>query len=142
MKKLFTLIAGASLLAGCSHLCGSDVHSCDLKRADFTCPDTLFAFDSDKLTDSAKTHLDKVAQEIKTNNHHAQINGYTDNTGAEIYNVDLSERRAKAVKNYLIEQGVQKSSLTTTGYGAADFVAPNTTKEGRAKNRRTEIIFQ
>jgi outer membrane protein OmpA-like peptidoglycan-associated protein len=68
------------------------------------------------------------------------VEGYTDNVGAEAANVKLSEARAKAVRDYLESQGIASNRLTSTGKGPADPVAPNDTPDGRAKNRRVEIV--
>jgi OOP family OmpA-OmpF porin len=69
-----------------------------------------------------------------------RLDGYTDSTGTDAYNMKLSERRATAVKDYLIkEAGVDGTKITSVGHGAADPVADNKTPEGRAKNRRVEI---
>jgi OOP family OmpA-OmpF porin len=69
-----------------------------------------------------------------------KLDGYTDSTGTEAFNMKLSERRAMAVRDYLIkEAGVDPSKITVVGHGGADPVADNKTPEGRAKNRRVEI---
>jgi outer membrane protein OmpA-like peptidoglycan-associated protein len=68
------------------------------------------------------------------------VEGYTDNVGAEAANIKLSEARAKAVRDYLESQGIASNRLTSTGKGPADPVAPNETPDGRAKNRRVEIV--
>jgi OOP family OmpA-OmpF porin len=66
----------------------------------------------------------------------AEIQGYTDNRGSAAYNKKLSERRAKAVYEALINLGVSKEQLSYKGYGAENPIASNDTEEGRAKNRR------
>jgi len=70
------------------------------------------------------------------------LEGHTDSIGAEAYNQGLSERRAKAVMQYLIKGGVDSARLSTVGYGESRPIAPNNTKEGRAKNRRVELTPQ
>ena len=70
-----------------------------------------------------------------------KIEGHTDNIGTKEYNQKLSERRAKSVANYLIDKGVDSSKVTTEGFGFSRPIADNKTKEGRAKNRRTEMKF-
>jgi outer membrane protein OmpA-like peptidoglycan-associated protein len=71
-----------------------------------------------------------------------KIEGYTCSIGTEKYNRGLSERRANAVKNYLVKEGrIDAKRITTIGYGESDPVASNNTKEGRAKNRRVEILI-
>ncbi len=69
-----------------------------------------------------------------------QVEGYTDNVGGETYNQTLSEKRAQAVGDYLVSQGVQEANLTATGFGEADPVADNSTAAGRAQNRRVQMV--
>ena len=69
------------------------------------------------------------------------INGHTDNTGNDAINEPLSRNRALAVSNYLQSRGVNASRLTTAGYGSRQPVASNATAEGRAQNRRVEILI-
>lgn len=71
-----------------------------------------------------------------------RIEGHTDNQGSDAQNQLLSERRAKAVMNYLIGKGISQSRMTAVGKGEAVPIADNATEEGRAKNRRTEVHLQ
>lgn len=68
-----------------------------------------------------------------------KIEGYADNTGSAQINLDLTSRRAEAVKNYLVKKGVSPENLSTYGYGKTHFIATNNTPAGRAKNRRVEV---
>jgi OOP family OmpA-OmpF porin len=68
-----------------------------------------------------------------------EIQGHTDSTGPAAYNQALSERRARSVYDYLVERGVPSGRLIIKGYGLTRPAYPNTTKEGRAKNRRVEF---
>ncbi len=68
-----------------------------------------------------------------------EIAGYTDSVGSEEYNLDLSKRRAQAVVDYLVKEGITAGNLSTIGYGATHPVASNDSDEGRAQNRRIEI---
>jgi outer membrane protein OmpA-like peptidoglycan-associated protein len=70
-----------------------------------------------------------------------EIHGYTDNIGTEVANRNLSEKRAARVRDYLVSLGVAKDRMKVFGRGEANFVASNDTAEGRAKNRRIELIF-
>jgi outer membrane protein OmpA-like peptidoglycan-associated protein len=81
--------------------------------------------------------LIKLMNEISTLK--IEISGHTDNIGSSQYNKTLSERRAKAVVDYLIENGISANRLTYKGYGFDMPVAPNDTDEGRQQNRRTEF---
>lgn len=67
------------------------------------------------------------------------VKGHTDSTGSEVYNQELSERRAKSVQNFLIAKGVASQRITAIGFGKTLPVATNDTLEGREKNRRVEI---
>ncbi len=69
-----------------------------------------------------------------------RVEGHTDNIGSEKYNLRLSKKRAKAIKAYLIEKGIEKSRITSIGYGYSKPIADKVTQEGRALNRRSELI--
>jgi OmpA-OmpF porin, OOP family len=73
--------------------------------------------------------------------HRVLIEGHTDSVGSEAYNLDLSQRRADAVRDFLLQNGVKAAQLTTRGYGKASPVASNDTTEGRQQNRRVELII-
>ncbi|MEM9052154.1 MAG: OmpA family protein [Bacteroidota bacterium] len=70
-----------------------------------------------------------------------ELRGYTDNRGNDSYNMELSESRAKAVKVWLIEYGIEAQRLTSRGFGRKDPVESNETKAGRARNRRVEFFI-
>ncbi len=91
---------------------------------------------------SANPVLDSVALVAKEyNKTRLQIVGYTDSTGNDAINLPLSERRAAAVANYLALRGVAGSRISSYGAGAANPIATNSTAEGRAQNRRVEIML-
>lgn len=93
------------------------------------------------LKASAFPILDQVANALKAEpDIKVLINGHTDSTGKRDYNIDLSQRRAESVKNYLVSKGVSAERLTATGYGPDRPVASNDTTEGRAQNRRVEFV--
>ncbi len=100
-------------------------------------------FDSNKniLTEADLKELPKAVAFVKKYpGAKIRLDGYTDSTGTDAYNMKLSERRATAVRDYLIKEvGVESSKITAVGHGEADPVADNKTPEGRAKNRRVEI---
>jgi OOP family OmpA-OmpF porin len=102
-------------------------------------------FDLDKATlkDESIAILDAA---VATMGEHGsivvEVAGHTDSTASEAYNQDLSERRAQVVYNYLVEQGVSADRMTWKGYGESSPIATNDTAEGRAKNRRTELVIQ
>jgi OOP family OmpA-OmpF porin len=98
-----------------------------------------FANDSAVIPASADALLNKYAIFLKNNpNYNAKIVGYTDSRGNTTYNHKLSERRAKAVMNDLIQRGVNPTQLSAIGMGEENPIATNDTAEGRAKNRRIE----
>ena len=68
------------------------------------------------------------------------VEGHTDSVGNDSYNQKLSEKRAGAVRDYLVRQGIESSRITVRGYGESRPVATNATEEGRAQNRRADII--
>jgi len=70
-----------------------------------------------------------------------RVEGNTDNLGDETWNQGLSERRAQAIREYLINRGVDGRRIVAQGNGSSRPVASNKTAEGRARNRRTEILF-
>jgi outer membrane protein OmpA-like peptidoglycan-associated protein len=69
------------------------------------------------------------------------VEGHTDNTGSDSYNLTLSKNRAQAVTGYLVDSGIEKGRFTTKWYGEAQPKYDNTTAEGRAKNRRVELAI-
>ena len=99
-------------------------------------------FDIDKWDIKPKYYpiLDEVIRVLKENpDLKLEIDGHTDNTGSDKYNMILSQKRAEAVKSYLIKHGIQPSRLKAIGFGFHKPVASNDTPEGRAKNRRVEL---
>jgi len=99
-----------------------------------------FAFDSATLTPAAKGQLSETLDALKNDPElNVRIDGHTDSVGSAAYNLKLSQRRADAVKRYLVEEGVASHRIETRGLGMADPVASNATEEGRARNRRVEV---
>ena len=99
-----------------------------------------FAFDSAQLNSAAKSILDNALPAIKGNPGNISVEGHTDSTGSDEYNQGLSQRRAQSVVDYLVSNGVSSSNLNAVGYGESNPVASNNTREGRAQNRRVEVI--
>jgi OOP family OmpA-OmpF porin len=99
-------------------------------------------FDFDKATIKPEYHgLFENAVHVMNINPglEVQIEGHTDSIGSAAYNQKLSERRAKSVKNHLVEKGVSASRMTTKGFGESDPITGNDTASGRAYNRRVEF---
>lgn len=99
-------------------------------------------FDVDKfdLKQKSVTELQKILRFLKENPAvKVEISGHTDNSGSPAYNKQLSEKRAQAVNNYLIEKGIAPGRLVTKGHGSDRPIADNATEEGRQRNRRIEF---
>ena len=106
-------------------------------------PGVNFATGTSTLTQSSRYILDEVAATLNENpNIRVEVAGHTDNTGGRALNERLSRARAESVKNYLVTKGVSADRMTTAGYAWDRPVAPNTTRAGRALNRRTELVRQ
>lgn len=102
-------------------------------------------FDTDQATlkDDATATLNQAADSLKQwGDVKVEVAGHTDNVGTDAYNQSLSQRRADAVRSYLIGKGVAADRLTAKGYGETQPVADNATEAGRYKNRRVELVPQ
>ena len=116
-----------------------DTNGCEL-AAEFKLDGVTFEFDSAKITADSTAKLDDVVKIITRNpDVKVEIAGHTDSQGNDEYNMGLSERRAKAVEDYLIAHGAKDANMTVKGYGETQPVADNGTNEGRAANRRVEF---
>jgi outer membrane protein OmpA-like peptidoglycan-associated protein len=103
--------------------------------------DVQFGFDKAVLTDAGKAMLDDFAAKAKGLNHaFVEIQGHTDSIGSESYNLMLGHRRAEAAMRYLVEQGLPLFRMNVISYGEFKPIADNSTKEGRAQNRRVTLI--
>ncbi|MBI5136112.1 MAG: OmpA family protein [Nitrospirae bacterium] len=99
-----------------------------------------FHFDSARLTDPARTVLNGVAATLKSQRAlQVEVAGHTDSRGSEHYNLRLSQHRAEAVRQHLVQAGVPAAMLTARGYGEGAPVTENVTDDGRARNRRVEL---
>lgn len=102
----------------------------------------LFASDQATLLPDAQTRLDQVSDALKaTGERDAIVEGHTDSRGSESHNLDLSQRRADAVRSYLVQRGYESDRIQAHGIGKGRPIADNATAEGRANNRRVEIII-
>jgi len=102
----------------------------------------LFQYNKAVLDADSIPLLEKIRQMLLENkNLTIDIRGYTDNIGSEAYNLGLSVRRADAVREYLIKNGIFQDRLTSQGFGISNPIADNSTEEGRAKNRRVEFFI-
>ena len=100
-----------------------------------------FDFNKSRIRPGDAAVLDEAATTLKANpNVTINVNGYCDAIGGEEYNLRLSDRRSDAVVDYLVKAGIPTSQLIPHGYGKTNFVATNDTAEGRAQNRRVELV--
>ncbi|GAB4312106.1 MAG: hypothetical protein Kow00127_02490 [Bacteroidales bacterium] len=120
--------------------------SLDLKKIEvgrsYTMEDIYFAFNSDSLKPESKMVIEAFSEFLADNpTVTVLIEGHTDNIGNERDNLELSERRARSVYNYLIQLGIDPKRLSYKGYGESRPVAGNETEQGRALNRRTAFVI-
>lgn len=102
--------------------------------------DANFEFNKASLLPNAYPVLDSLVSTMKRHTGYKwEIDGYTDGIGSDNYNLGLSQRRAQAVLDYLINKGINSNNLKVIGYGKANPIASNKTPEGRSMNRRVEI---
>jgi OOP family OmpA-OmpF porin len=100
-----------------------------------------FDFDKATLQPGADAVLDEVVRLMRDNpDLQVEIEGHTDNIGSRDYNLDLSQRRAETVRGYLVRHGIAAERMTSRGYGFDRPVTSNETEEGRARNRRVELV--
>jgi outer membrane protein OmpA-like peptidoglycan-associated protein len=101
----------------------------------------FFDFDKDDLQPESFPELSRAVSLMKSNpKMQVEIAGYTDAKGSDAYNIDLSQRRATSVRDYLVKHGIEKNRITAKGYGKEQPIASNDTDEGRAENRRVEFV--
>ena len=103
----------------------------------------LFPRRSAELTAQGKQRLEKDQNEARDMLQRAvyiEVIGHTDDVGGEQYNLELSEQRARAVRDYLVSTGVDPTKIVITGAGQSKPIASNRTEEGRAQNRRVEVL--
>ncbi len=106
--------------------------------------DVTFSFDGSSLSDEAKAALDAFAAKAKkmTENAYIEIQGHTDNIGSESYNLSLGYKRAEKVMKYLnAEKGFPLHRMNVTSYGEYKPIADNSSREGRAQNRRVGLVL-
>lgn len=102
-----------------------------------------FEFDSARLTPAGEAALDVVVSTMQAQpDLHVSCEGHTDSVGSDAYNEMLGQRRADSVRDYLVANGIDAARVSTTSYGESRPAADNATAEGRAENRRVEVIAQ
>jgi outer membrane protein OmpA-like peptidoglycan-associated protein len=110
----------------------------------YTASDTqavMFKLNSATLSDEGKSTLDRIASDVSSQRtgYMIELQGFTDNTGPEGYNINLSQRRAENVLRYLVTKNVPLFRISIVGLGEANPVADNKTRTGRDQNRRVEV---
>lgn len=102
----------------------------------------FFDYNKSNILKESFPELDRVSFLLKNYPIHlVEVAGHTDSIGNESYNQKLSEKRSSSVKDYLIRKGIEPEKIVIKGYGPSDPVADNSTEEGRAKNRRVELVI-
>ena len=124
----------------------SQLKELNAKKSDrgmvITLGDVLFDIDRAQLKSGGVREVQKLADILKQNpQRNVAIEGFTDSTGSESHNQELSERRANAVRDTLMNMGIDSSRITTRGYGKSFPVASNGNEAGRQLNRRVEVII-
>jgi len=105
--------------------------------------DVRFGFDRDELSDEAKAALDEFAQGVREDNANVyiEIQGHTDSTGPEMYNLELGKRRAEEVRRYLnLQHGIPLHRMSVVSYGERAPIAANDSVDQRALNRRVALV--
>jgi OOP family OmpA-OmpF porin len=112
-------------------------------------PNVLYEFNSAVLRESTKIIMDSMVRLLINNPQYViQISSHTDTKGSDLYNLKLSQKRAKSVTDYMVKKGINKNLLEVVGYGESRPIAPNVLPngddnlEGRALNRRTEFSIK
>jgi outer membrane protein OmpA-like peptidoglycan-associated protein len=124
---------------------GSDIKTRGIQPGLSTIAVTIhFAFDSAELLPQATSNLRSLGDALQSpqlGDYRIRIEGHTDSTGPDAYNLHLSDRRAHSVKQYLVEHfQIDPDRLITEGYGENEPISSNDTREGRQKNRRAEFV--
>lgn len=116
-----------------------DIKGCEIKE-EIRLPGVNFETNSDRLLSGAENTLDDAVATLKKNpSIKVEVQGHTDSDGTAKYNEGLSQRRAKTVRDYLVEHGIAADRLTTKGYGELAPIDDNSTAEGKAANRRVVL---
>jgi len=156
--RIFGLVVAAALIGGCAQL-GVECPECcrrpDMAQAQVApaptsdaCAGVLrlrgvnFDFDRAEIRPASRPILDQVATRLRQcGGERLRVEGHTDSIGSDAYNQDLSERRARAVRDYLVSKGVNGGRISAAGFGESQPIADNGTPEGRFLNRRVEVRF-
>jgi OmpA-OmpF porin, OOP family len=144
MKRLTRIAAFAALLIAVplffTACTGARCANCGKTVKIDTLDGVLFDFDKATVKPEGQKILDKDVELLKKDKSlDVSVEGHCDYIGSDQYNQQLSVKRAQAVADYLTGKGVAKDHMKVVGFGRSKPIAPNTTPEGRAKNRRVEL---
>ena len=153
MKKLLSLFCAMAFLAGCSSVNengglfgGTDCESREVRDFMANAEDRVFfAYDSSSLTDNAEEVLDTQVNWLNMRKHkdvNVVVQGYCDERGTREYNLALGERRANAVKNYLVSQGVAADRISVISYGKERPAVLGNNEAAWAQNRRAVTVVK
>ncbi len=153
MKKLLSLFCAMAFLAGCSSMGengglfgGTDCESREARDFMANAEDRVFfAYDSSALTDNAEEVLDTQVNWLNMRRHsnvNVIVQGYCDERGTREYNLALGERRANAVKNYLVSQGVAADRISVISYGKERPAVLGNNEAAWAQNRRAVTVVK
>ena len=113
------------------------------RKIKYVLGDVLFVYNKADLVPGATAKITEISEMMKLNpNKTITIEGHTDNTGSDAYNMELSQKRADFVKNALVQKGISSDRITARGLGKSHPIASNSTAKGRQENRRIEISVQ
>jgi OOP family OmpA-OmpF porin len=114
----------------------------DMERINFVFQPIYFDHDKDEINPEYEDFLRKMVRVVKSHSDlRIKVTGHTDAVGSDIYNVDLSERRAKAITNFFIQCGLDEDRIVIDFKGESNPVDTNSTTEGKQKNRRVDFSF-
>jgi peptidoglycan-associated lipoprotein len=148
MKKLLMLVAVLALalpLASCARPAKVDTGNTsdnDALRQAFINEHIYFDYDKYNIRSDQISRIQAKSAYLTANSINADLQGYADERGTEAYNIALSDRRAKAVQEYLVLQGIPSSRLTTQAFGEASPRAFGTTEADYQLNRRVETLIR
>ena len=113
-----------------------------LWQVTLTNSDVKFGIDGTEIGESGRQILDDLVAKLKSYDKmvFVEIQGHTDSTGGEAYNMQLGSKRAEIVRNHLHSQGIPLNLMSVISYGESKPIADNSTRDGRATNRRVEIL--
>jgi len=111
------------------------------QKATVTLPTVWFEHDSVALRDDARSALDRLVETLRSQPRlKIELQGHADSSGSEVYNLELSNRRVAAVRDYLLRHSVPAAQVSARGFGESRPLAGNDTEQGRARNRRVEAV--